>query len=484
MKLAETRGGWIWTAAVAVSSLGFFLLSCGGSSKPPPTPECLRNSDCEKYQPAGLVCALNYCVRQCRDSSDCPYNEHCVVIGNAGSSDGGADAGAGSVADAGAGANLATACQAPEVTICHYNSDCTPLICAIDQVCRSQCQTDVDCPGNLPGEVSMDPQVCTVNTHVCVDPKLDKDYDPATKDFRSLDGGPYVPDGGKQDGGRGGSSGTGGGAGHGGASGTGGAGNKDAAVDQGPAPSCAAGLAGFHPSNLPAGFTVPAGLPTVVQGNNNTFDTDSLTFTGTLVSGDGGQPMATHVTLSDGRTAALLLFESYTLATNVTLAVTGEPPLIIAADGNITIDGTITAVQSGTDHWYCGGAPGPATNARGGICGLNACNGGGAAGESDATQMIGSGGGAFCGKGGNGSVPLVDGGTATTPPAGGTPYGVPEIVPLVGGASSGSATSTVGQANHGGGAVEIVAGGTLTITENGVINMSGGADTSAYAIGG
>lgn len=461
MKLAETRGGLVCTAAMAA-----ILFGCGGSSKPPPTPECAINSDCEKYQPAGLICALGFCVKACRDSSDCPNSERCVIVG--GSADGGADAGQSTNPDASISASgVATACQAPEVSICHYNSDCTPLVCAVDQVCRDQCKNDVDCPGNFPG--STDPQVCTVNTHVCADPKVDKDYDPNTKDFRTLDGGVFPVDSGSHD------------AGH---QGSGGSSGKDAAVDKPtPPPVCNPGLVGFHPSNIPASVTIPTGLATVTQTASSTFDTDALTFAPAIAS-DGGQPVAMTVTLSDGRPAALLLFKSYTLATGVTLNLTGQPPLIIAADGNIQIDGTIVATQSTTNHWYCGGAPGPATLGRGGICGLNACSGGGAAGELTSTEQIGSGGGAFCGKGGNGSVPLVDGGLSTTPPAGGTPYGVPELVPLVGGASSGSTNSITNYTNHGGGAIELVAGGSLTITENGVINMGGGADSAAYAIGG
>lgn len=435
------------------------LLGCGGSSKAPPTPECVLNSDCANFQPQGLlVCALGYCVKQCNISSDCPYNERCVTVNVGSGTDGGGATDAAATDGGGTDGGTAiapvvgTACQAPETVLCHLTSDCaSPLVCGYDQECRDQCHTDRDCTGY---DNTMDPQVCTVNTHVCVDPMLDKDYDPTTKDFRSLDGGV---------------SGAGGGGG-GGSNGQ----------DGGPAPACTAGLSGFHPSNLPATLVIPSGLPTVIQSENTVFDTDTLTFA-TPIAADGGGPVAMQLTLSDGRKAAVLFFQSYTLATGYMLTVRGEPPLILAANDTLEIDGTVNTDQSPTNQWYGGGAPGPAAVARGGICALNNCAGGGGAGSTNATLEIGSGGGAFCGKGGAGSILDPDAGVAA---AGGMPYGVPELVPLVGGASGGSASAIVNQANHGGGGLELVAGTSLTIEATAVINMGGGADMEAYAVGG
>jgi hypothetical protein len=462
MKLVASGRLGVWGAAVAA-----ILVGCGGSSKAPPTPECVLNSDCMKFQPPGLICALGYCVKPCNISSDCPNNERCVLVSSASTSpDAGADAAtggtggaagtsgaAGAAGTGGAAAPvLGTACQAPETVICHYNSDCkTPLICGIDQECRNQCQSNVDCPGyNNP----VDPQVCTSMTHLCADPTVDKDYDPATNDFRTLDA--STPGGG----GSGGSS-----------------GNHDGSVTP---PTCAAGLAGFHPSNLPAGLTIPSGLMTITQAGNSIFDTDTLTFTAPIGT-DGGAPVAMKVTLSDGRQAAVLFFEGYTLPANLTLTVRGQPPLIIAANSTMEVDGTINTAQSPTNQWYGGGAPGPSMVARGGLCALNNCMGGGQPGSTNAALEIGSGGGAFCGLGGPGSILDPDAGVAA---AGGLAYGVPELVPLVGGASGGSASSIVNQMNHGGGGLELLAGTSLTVDSNAVINMGGGGDTEAYAIGG
>jgi hypothetical protein len=205
MKLAGVTS--VATVAVLAASLG----SCGSSAKPA-TPMCLVNSDCASYKPAGLVCALGYCVSACRTSSDCPSGERCVILGN------GADAG---VADSGppdaAATEKSTACQAPEVTKCHYNSDCNDplLVCGSDGQCRNQCQTDVDCPG---GMQSPPTEVCTVISHLCVDPAIDKDYDPATMELTTTDAGATNAGGATGKGG-GGSGGSGAAGAHGGSGG-------------------------------------------------------------------------------------------------------------------------------------------------------------------------------------------------------------------------------------------------------------------------
>src|SRR5665213_705833 len=197
MNLRDTfrSAGWV---ALVVTAIG-----CGGGSKPT-TPQCSLNSDCAKLSTPGLVCALGYCVKPCNDSLDCPNNERCIVVTAA--SDGGAST------DGGADAGVAqgTACQAPETVTCHYTSDCkSPLVCGIDLQCRDQCQADIDCPGGSTGV-----EVCTVMTHLCADPAIDKDYDPTTKDFKVTAGAGGRSSGGHAGSGNGGS-GAGGTAGNG-----------------------------------------------------------------------------------------------------------------------------------------------------------------------------------------------------------------------------------------------------------------------------
>jgi hypothetical protein len=61
---------------------------------------------------------------------------------------------------------------------------------------------------------------------------------------------------------------------------------------------------------------------------------------------------------------------------------------------------------------------------------------------------------------------------------------MPSLIPLVGGSSGGSG-ERAGAGNHGGGAIEIVAGTSITIGDSAIINM-GGADIlgNSYGIGG
>jgi hypothetical protein len=96
---------------------------------------CVLNSDCNQ----GLVCTWDKCHDACHTSVDCPTGQSCVVA-----------------------ADQSTVCQLTIETHCLYASDCpTPLICAVDQQCRNQCQGNVDC---TPG------QTCTT-TNTCAEPK-------------------------------------------------------------------------------------------------------------------------------------------------------------------------------------------------------------------------------------------------------------------------------------------------------------------------
>jgi hypothetical protein len=427
-----------------VSSAIVAAAGCGSS--PSGTPKCVRPSDCSGQ----LTCVEGYCVATCLTSKDCMMGkERCIVT---------------------SGGNT---CEPPETTTCHFNSDCTsPLVCPADGQCRNQCEADRDCAGG---------QVCTKTTKLCADPTLDHDYDPTTMDFTfATDAGtadaPATSDGGGADAR---AMGDGGGAdareeeaGDGGADGGGEAGALCETSD--------AGLGRFLPSNFPATLTVPAGLAPYAQSDDATLDTDALTLTvaGADAGADGGVALRTAVvTLSNGNEAAIVFFDSYTLAAGATLTVTGQRALILAANDTLLIQGTIATAESPTNEWSGGGPPGPATAARAGVCDDDSENGGGAAGSLDANEELGGGGGGFCGPGGHGTggAPPVDAGAdaASGGPAGGQPYGNASLVPLVGGSSGGNA-SHASNDNHGGGAVELVAGSSLTIDLDGVIDMAGG----------
>src|SRR4029078_9754974 len=139
---------------VAFSAGAFY--GCGGSSGTKSTPKCVLNSECTKIGP-NLVCALGFCVSPCNESVDCGAGLLCVKT------------------------DKGNACRAPEAAKCAQNSDCKdPLVCGRDLTCRQECVEDRDCPGGT----KENGQKCTASG-TCADPKVDKNYDPITNDFKA-----------------------------------------------------------------------------------------------------------------------------------------------------------------------------------------------------------------------------------------------------------------------------------------------------------
>ncbi|MBX3233351.1 MAG: hypothetical protein KIT84_33690 [Labilithrix sp.] len=136
-----------------------------------------------------------------------------------------------------------------------------------------------------------------------------------------------------------------------------------------------------------------------------------------------------------------------------TLEVRGSLPIVIVALDVIDVQGTFSAVGSG--------AASIAKSKGGGQGGGEYLSGGG------------GGGGGFCGRGGAGGL---FGGTGAP---GGSPYGTPELVPLLIG-SAGAAESNGYCA--GGGAIQLTAGRSVTVGAGGRLNVGG--DGGYYYSGG
>ncbi len=237
--------------AVLAGALAAALAGCGSSSRRV-TASCVHNSECASQ----LVCSLGYCVNPCVTSKDCPAGQRCVTATVA--------------AD---GTPLGTACQAPEAVICKYNSQCeSPLVCGVDQQCRNQCQTNEDCPGGLQSPPA---QICTSVSHLCVDPSVDKNYNPATNDLNPPDGGTLV-------------TGDAGATGHGGAAG-------------------GSGGAGGHAGGGGAG----RGGQTGAGGSPATCSVPATSF-GTVVQGDANPAFTSAVAVANADT--LFIFDSYSAA--------------------------------------------------------------------------------------------------------------------------------------------------------------------------
>jgi hypothetical protein len=437
---------------------------------------CIVNSDCNNP----LACSFGLCHQACKESRDCPTGQHCLAL------EGGA------------------VCQLDaDVVECVYSSQCKkPLKCAVDSRCRVPCEGSGDCLAS---------QVCT--QHVCADKD---ELNPDTKSLdvtnttdpwsggSSTDGGVEgsTGSGGKSGaggaGGAGGKSGAGGSsegpdsgqAGNGGAGGSSGSGGKGSGgkssepVDSGSVgePTCGdAGISGFHPSNLPASLNVPSDLIDLTFFSD-AFDTGNPAPNAKAPAWDTfyTPPVTTQtvVKLSDGREAAVLWVKSFTLASGAKFNVRGTRPLIVMSEGSVEIDGIVSAAADPLRAWYAGGAPATTTAARAGTCPIDTEAGGGRPGQSDMSTGIGSGGGGFCGSGGPGSTDLM----GTTRPAGGVPYGIPALIPIVGGSAGGTGAS--GNGGHGGGAVQLVSGVSIVVGDSGVIDMAGGGGSATVGAGG
>jgi hypothetical protein len=94
---------------------------------------CAVNTDCNNP----LSCTFGRCHETCREARDCSGGQRCVT--------------------APGGAVCLTE------STCAYRSDCpTPLVCALDRQCRSQCHADIDCATKT--------QKCVLPDMVCAEP--------------------------------------------------------------------------------------------------------------------------------------------------------------------------------------------------------------------------------------------------------------------------------------------------------------------------
>lgn len=167
-------------------------------------------------------------------------------------------------------------------------------------------------------------------------------------------------------------------------------------------------------------------------------------------------PVAT-ISMNDANAtkADLYVVKSWVVNSTSTVTISGMRPAIVAVLTTVDIQGTVT-VTAGGFQW--GSAPGPGA----GTPGPNASGGGG---------------GSYCGVGGMGAL-------MTPPfPIGGTTYGTPSLTPLLGGSAG---QGNCGHSGDGGGAVQIVAGGSISVRQYASINAGGfgGACATAGGSGG
>jgi hypothetical protein len=187
----------------------------------------------------------------------------------------------------------------------------------------------------------------------------------------------------------------------------------------------------------------------------NTTDPDGAgPLVATLTNWCGTAPTLFVVTQIGGGNAVAIGVRGLTVSTGNTLNVIGSRPLWIAVDGNVQIAGTVSASASGA-------VPGAGGNL---TCGTST---GGTAQGNQGSNGSGGGGGGFGTAGGNGGVA---GGFAIG--AGGVTRGNATLTPLVGGCPGGSGGGYTCSVGAGGGALQISASGSLTVT--GVVQSNGG----------
>ena len=171
--------------------------------------------------------------------------------------------------------------------------------------------------------------------------------------------------------------------------------------------------------------------------------------------GDGANVLGFKVaTQSDGTKVGVYVARSMTIPAGKSLTVEGSLPLVFIALETISIGGSLDG-SSREDVGIAGGQTQKTKRTKG------AGVGGGGAG----TAVAASGGGSYCGIGGAGGAES----GAVTP--GGVAYGTPEISPLAPGSSGGAAD---GSGGSGGGAIQLVAGTSITIEATGAVAVGAG----------
>lgn len=222
--------------------------------------------------------------------------------------------------------------------------------------------------------------------------------------------------------------------------------------DEGPKPL----VLPFLPSNLAdVRYDEPGDL---LIRDNATLDASAET---PAVSGaDTAYNLTRVITQTDGTSQAVLFVaHDVDIVANSTLTVvTGSLPVIFLATGNVTIDGSLVVAANAAlpQDGLASGFDGPSEETTAG-------SGPGGGGAADEATHVGAGGGGHCGAGGAGGPDASNGGAT---------YGSATLIPLEGGSSGGSGRGGPGGA--GGGAVQIAAGGWITVSGTGLIHAGGG----------
>jgi len=352
-------------------------------------------------------------------------------------------------------ATMHAVCQYSEAQLCEKQSDCpAPLACASDYRCRNLCADDADC------------NVLGINGRVCARDANGVNYCAVPSEvsggsivalpplnFIPEEGGPGVPDGAVVMG-----------LDAGGASHASDASDaSDATIgatptEAGPGsgPMADGGPLGFVPTNF--------SLTVSIDGGTDSGGAPDVKVSSTCTNCLGSPPMT--IQMNDGTPADLYVLNSLEIDPTASLTLTGPHPVIVAVLTTVSINGLLSVAASG-------GTAGP-----GGFAPGYAGPGAGVAGFGGGYPSSNGGGGSYCGAGGSG------GASSGVAAPGGPTYGTASLQPFIGG-SAGGAGAYGDSGGAGGGAIQIVAGTSITVGLLGAINAGGGGvSVSAGGSGG
>jgi hypothetical protein len=218
----------------------------------------------------------------------------------------------------------------------------------------------------------------------------------------------------------------------------------------------------FKPSNLPMPST--DGLGDVVITKDCEIDTDE----GTICRSKAQNFAFTKVDQGQGAgLVGVFTMHALRIEPSAILRVVGSVPLIVFAGTSIDVLGGFDASSNYEGH-------------AGGFLSSHSGTGGGPGGGPGATRDYnGAAGGTFCGVGGSGGVNIAPGAIPATA------YGTPDLIPLFGGSAGGAGFGGLGGlGGAGGGAVQLVAGSTITVGLGGFVNVGGGGGVQNGGAGG
>ena len=228
----------------------------------------------------------------------------------------------------------------------------------------------------------------------------------------------------------------------------------------------------FKPSNIDL-----SGVDLSAVGDADITTSCAFAYTGASDGATSCSPASftfAYLMQSDGSSVGVFVAKSIHVESGVSITsgVGTVKPIVLVSLGAFLVDGVIDVSADNTPG---GRSPGGAIFSGSGYDMPGFGDGGGGGGS---TTNAG-GGGSFCGAGGKGAS-FEDAGS---PVSGGAVYGTATLIPLVGGSTGGAGgvdQNNMAEPGSGGGALQLVAGTSLTISSGGALGAGGGPGAQQF----